>query len=195
MAVARQGQMFIVGTILFASVVVGTVFLTQTGSISSTAADTPKTLFDTATDEFPRMVNLAAAENDSVRHVRSRTVSYLAHHRSTVGRHGATASAHTLITVPNSTGVSAVVANFRGQDMESVEVDIGGQTASIGTIPDGEARIRTFTGVGPQFRANLTFTAEEPFDHSMTASRSRITALYRLTIDGVDQTWRGLEVY
>ncbi|MFB6294836.1 MAG: hypothetical protein ABEI97_03685 [Candidatus Nanohaloarchaea archaeon] len=195
MAVERQGQIFIVGTILFASLVVGTVFLTQTGSISSTVADTPKILFDTATDEFPRMLNLAAAENDSVRHVRSRLVSYMAFHRSVVERHGAAAVSHALITVPNSTGVSAVVANFRGQEMNDVEVSVDGTTASIGTVPDGEARIRTFTGVSDQFRANLSFTAGETFDHSISASKSRITALYRLTIDGVDQTWRGTETY
>ncbi|MDY6765850.1 MAG: hypothetical protein SVW77_00625, partial [Candidatus Nanohaloarchaea archaeon] len=131
MAVERRGQMFIVGTILFAALVVGTVFLTQTGSISSSVADTPKFLFDTATDEYPRMLNLAAAENDSVRHVRSRAVSYLAFHRSVVERHGATATAHTLVTVPNSTGVSAMVANFRGQEMNDVEVSVDGTTASI----------------------------------------------------------------
>lgn len=187
--------MFLIGTILFAVLVVGTVFLTQTGSISSSIPATPQFLHETGMDEFPRAVNLAAAENDSARHVRSRLVSYMAFHRDVVDRHGASAVSHALVTVPNSTGVSAVVANFRGQDMTGVDVSVDGSTASIGTIPDGEARIRTFTGVPEQFRANLTFSTDQSFNHSIAASRNRITALYRLTVDGVDQTWQATDTY
>lgn len=192
--IGREGQIFVVGTLLFITLIVGIVFLSQSGGISSIGPETPQFLFDKSMDEFPRAVNLGST-NSSAFQIRNRVVSYLNFQGYMLGRHGSSDYAHTMILVPNSNGVSAVVANFRNRDMEETLVSVDGTEEDLGTLNHGEARIHTFTGVSPRYRANMSFTSGEEFDHSFTASRSRITALYRLEVESIGQVWKDTEIY
>ncbi len=194
-ATTRSGQLFIFGAILFGALIVGTILLTQSGGLQPPGPESPKTFFDWGMDEYPRTVNLAVAENSSARHLRHRATSFLGFQRDVMNRHGATMQAHTLVLVPNSTGATAVVGNFRGTDMDNVRVRVDGTQKRIGTVDDGETRLLGFTGLPETFNASLTFVADSGFDHDFRASRHRVTALYNLKVESAEQTWTGTEIY
>lgn len=191
----RRGQLFVVGAILFGAIIIGTILLTQGGGVKPAGPEAPRFFFQWGLDEYPQAVNLAVAENRSARHIRHRTMSFLAFQEYVIERHGTTATAHTLLLVPNGTDVTAVVGNVRGTAMDDVRVTVDGTEKTITTLPDGESRRLAFTGTPDTFNASIAFTAESAFDHDISASRHRVTALYTLTVETADQTWTDTRVY
>lgn len=191
----RRGQLFVVGAILFGAIIIGTILLTQGGGVQAAGPEAPRFFFQWGLDEYPQAVNLAVAENSSGRHLQHRATSFLEFQRYVIERHGATATAHTLLLIPNGTDTTAVVGNVRGTAMDDVSVSVDGTEKSIATLPDGESRRLVFTGLPTTFNASLAFTADDAFSHEFSASRHRVTALYTLTVAAEDQTWTDTRVY
>ncbi|MDY6768574.1 MAG: hypothetical protein SVW02_00490 [Candidatus Nanohaloarchaea archaeon] len=191
----RRGQVFVVGALLFGAMIVSLFLVATGGGLQDAGPETPRFLFKWGMDEYPRVVNLAAAENDSARHLRNRITSYLQFQRYVVERRGATMTAHSLVTVPNGTDTNAVLTNARGAAMEDTTLSVAGTEKSIGSLPAGDTRILTFSDTPSQFRVNLSFTDGKDFDHRETWSGQRITALYRLKIEAAQQTWVDTRTY
>lgn len=190
----RQGQYFVIGALLIATFITGIV-LVDFGSVHTPATQTPKQLFDRGMDEFPRAVNLALMENASDVHLQQRLTTYLLFQQDTLQVHGLSSDAHTVLTTPDDGDVSVLVGNMRQAAMDNVTVVLDGETQQVDTIPSGETRLLTFTGVSDTFDVEASFTADKEFSHVFTAHRGQTGGVYHLRVSGEHQTWQNTAVY
>jgi len=191
----RKGQMFLIGTLLFAGLITSIVILNQGGTTSFPGTQRSKALFDRGMNEYPAALNTVIETNSSGDQVKRRTASYLDFHAYTVRGQGLENREHTVIALPNSSGVTAVVGNFRGETMENAWITVGGTSKDLENLDAGETRLTGFPGASGKFRVMFNATADRTINNSFGASLQAVHALYSLRIEGEDQVWSGTRVY
>lgn len=192
---SRRGQMFLIGTLLFAALITGIVLINQGGSIGFTGSETPKALFDRGMDEYPRALNTVTEVDASPGEVKRRIASYLGFHSYTVRSHGVDSREHAIIAIPNSTGFTAIVGNFRGVEMGDAWMKVDGTGKSLGNVDAGETRLVGFPSTTGDVRVMFNASADRLINNSFTASGDSITSLYTLRVEGENQIWTDTETY
>lgn len=195
MAVIRSGQFFLIGALILASMLAGFILFQQGGDVIAPAIQPAKGLFDKAFDEFPVVVNTAVATNRSIDSVERHLQSYMAFQSRTYDTHALQNRHHALVGIPNGTGVTVVLANFRGTAMSDVAVTVAGTTRTIGTLPAGETAQAGFTGAPQRFSVTLAFEADISVERTFRASRDNLFALYSLRLTGERQRWERTQRY
>lgn len=190
----RKGQVFIVGALIFASLLLSIVVVVQGGELFYSGGNAPSKFFDRSVAEFPAAANNALADNSSVYSVRRDVHSFMEFQVYTGRSRGMETRAHALVLVPNSTGVRAVVLNFRGSGPAEASLSVEGETRSL-VMDSGTSRVVHFGSVPETFDVDFGLESGESFDHSFTASRKRMTALQSLSVSSESQTWVDTRIY
>lgn len=191
----RKGQLFILGSLLIATLIMGIVFLQQGGGISVPESAAPQELLERSMDEFPSAVNVALAENDTPENVQRRMHSYMAFQTEILRRHATSSRTHAMISVPNATGTAVLIFNFRRTTMRDINVTIGGVSKQPADLSPGETTIVGFGTAPGSFTLDAEFVAGEPFDYAVTASRDKVAALYAAQVRGESQAWEDARTY
>lgn len=191
----RAGQIFLIGTILFAGLIAGIVLLDQGGSTTFTGADTAKTIFDRGVDEYPRALNTVLEMDAGADAVKRRTATYLGFHAYTARSRGVDSMEHTVISLPNVSGTTAVIGNFRGTEMENAWIKVDGTSKDLGNLSAGETVKEGFPDASGTFQVMFNATADRTINDSFRASLDSVAALYALRIEGDDQVWTDTRVY
>ncbi len=196
MAVTRTGQFFLLGALLLATILGGTIVLTQDNGVTSPATGRVKAIFDQATAEFPRAVNIGVDDTATPHRLERTLTAYMEAQSRSFARHGLQDRAHALLVVPrNDSAVTVLITNVRGRPLQSVHLTVDGDTTALGTLADGRTAVHTaFTTTRP-VPVSAAFRADRRFTHNLTAPGTRTTALYRLSLAGESQTWENTLVY
>ncbi|MFB6265932.1 MAG: hypothetical protein ABEI07_02500, partial [Candidatus Nanohaloarchaea archaeon] len=119
---SRRGQLFLIGAILFAILITGIVLLNQGALFVFTGPDTPKEVFDRAVEEYPVALNTVIRSSSAPGDVKRRIATYLGFQIYAARGHAIEARQHTVVLLPNSTGLTGIVGNFRGTTLENVSL-------------------------------------------------------------------------
>lgn len=191
----RKGQLFILGSLLIATLIMGIVFLQQGGGISVPESAAPQELLERSMDEFPVAINVALAENDTTANVQRRMQAYLGFQTEILRRHATSSRTHAAISVPNATGTRVLLFNFRRTAMRDINVTIAGTSKQPADLPSGETTVVRFGTVPETFTLDVDFVAGEPFSYAVAASRDKVSALYAARVTGESQVWEDARTY
>lgn len=179
----RTGQIFLLGMLLFASIIGGALIL-NTGRVSgSPDTDAPHRLFDRGMEEFPNAVNYALQQGSGTDHVKLRMSSYMDFYTYTLSTHGIDGRSHFLISLPSGDDVDVLLGNFRGTEMEDVELTVNGSKKRPGVIDRGEVQAFHFSGVADTYNVTLAASADRALDQDFNASQTRVHSLHSLRLE------------
>ncbi|MDY6776733.1 MAG: hypothetical protein SVQ76_01345 [Candidatus Nanohaloarchaea archaeon] len=195
MAVKREGQLFILGMLLFAGMISGIVLLNLPGGLGFDRAEAAKNLFERGLDEYPVMLNTVHSSNSSPEYMQQRITPYLDFQSYTFRTHGLDSSVHAVTLVPEEDNVTLLFSNFHGREVKDLNVSVAGENRFRASVNDSRTVLESFTSLPKRFNVSVKFDAGKSFDHDFVSSTARMKSLLFLKVETENQVWQKVKIY
>ncbi|MDY6771463.1 MAG: hypothetical protein SV186_05945 [Candidatus Nanohaloarchaea archaeon] len=186
----RDGQFFIIGTIVIAGLIMGIVSISTGVSTSFTTDSITKAIFDDSVNEFPRAVSRIAHTADTSEGVERDIRRYIDFQKYIALQHGVTLKTNFLIGLPIPNGYNVTFGNFMDGTMQDVSITLDNTTRDLGDVPAGNITTLSFAPDSEVFQVRLAYRN----DTSTFYTSTKITSYISLRARSGSTVWRETRV-
>lgn len=186
----RNGQYFIIGTILIAGILMGILGITNSVTTTFTSDDITRSLFENSLDEFPQAVAGAAREEHTSENIEQEMRRYTDFQQYVALQYGINLQTHFAIGLPTEDGYNITFGNFRDETLENVWIRVDDTAYNIGSVNVTE--IDTYRFPTQERTMDMTINATG-FGETFTTSR-KVLSFIDMEAQTGDTVWRETQI-
>lgn len=184
----KQGQFFMIGTIILAGLIFGVVSIT-TSSTDTNIDLTPQTFFENVQNEFPKVIGHAIERNNDIDTIEREAHIFMRYVTFTEQQRGLDSTHYLMVGLPTANGYNVTVGNFNETTMNNVRLSVGDESTTINTIePDSFREVSLSPGSD-----HFTVTLNASLDHSFETGRNAF-ALLQSRSETQDAVWQDTKI-
>lgn len=184
----KQGQFFMVGTIVLAGLIFGVVSITS--SSADTSIDlTPQKFFENVQNEFPKVIGHAIERNNDIDTIEQEARVFMRYVTFTEQQRGLDSTHYLMVGLPTDDGYNVTLGNFNETTMTDVTISVGNESETINTLEQA-----SFTQVSLSPGSDhFTVMLNASLDHSFETGRNAFALLHSRS-ETRDAVWQDTKI-